>query len=43
MNYENHKLDTPPEAPENECLYCGEFCEKTYCNSDCKKAYECDN
>ncbi len=31
------------EELENECLYCGEECEKTYCNKECKKAYECEN
>jgi len=28
---------------DNECLYCGEKCEHTYCDKECKKAYECDN
>jgi len=32
-----------PDQLENECLYCGEPCEKTYCNSECRKAYECEN
>ena len=31
------------EEKENECLYCGEECEHTFCNKECKKAYECDN
>lgn len=33
----------PDEAPENECGFCGEECEKTYCNSNCRKAYEQEN
>ena len=33
----------PEETPENECVYCGEPCDKTYCNNDCKKAYESEN
>ena len=35
--------NNPPEELENECAYCGEPCSKTYCNSDCRKAYESDN
>jgi hypothetical protein len=31
------------EELENECRFCGEESEKTYCNKDCKKAYECEN
>ena len=31
------------EELENECLYCGETCEKTYCDKNCKKAYESEN
>lgn len=41
-NYDDWKLTTL-ENLENECLYCGDFCEKKYCNNDCKKAYEQDN
>ena len=33
----------PSEELENECLYCGEECEKTYCDKECRKAYEQDN
>jgi hypothetical protein len=28
---------------ENYCLYCCEPCEKTYCDKECKKAYESEN
>ena len=31
------------EELENECRFCGEESEKTYCNKDCKKAYEQEN
>ena len=31
------------EEKENECLYCGSECEHTFCDKECKKAYECDN
>lgn len=31
------------EEKENECLFCGEECEKTYCDSNCRKAYEQEN
>jgi hypothetical protein len=42
-NYDNYKLETPPEELENECFYCGEPCDKNYCDKNCKKAYEQDN
>lgn len=38
-NYDNWKLDTP-ENPENECDFCGEPCDGTYCSKVCKK--ECE-
>jgi len=31
------------EELDNECGYCGELCEKTYCDKNCKKAYESEN
>lgn len=31
------------EELENECRYCGEPCDKTYCDKNCKKAYESEN
>ena len=31
------------EELENECLYCGEECETTYCCRECKKADEEEN
>ena len=36
-------MQYPQEKLDNECLYCGEECEKTYCNKNCKKAYELEN
>ena len=33
----------PAEELENECRFCGEESEKTYCNKECKKAYESEN
>ena len=41
-NYDNWKLDTS-EYPENECDFCGEPCDGSFCNSQCKKAHEQDN
>lgn len=35
--------NNPPEYPEDECEFCGEPCEKSFCNSDCRKAYDKDN
>jgi len=34
---------TSEDYPENECRFCGEPCEKTYCSNECKKAYESEN
>lgn len=31
------------EELEDECVYCGEPCNGTYCDKECKKAYEQDN
>jgi len=31
------------EEKENECGYCGEPCEKEFCNRECGKAYDQDN
>lgn len=33
----------PPEETDHECHYCGEPCNGSFCNRDCKKAYEHDN
>ena len=30
----------PNEYPENECRYCGEPCEKAYCDKQCERADE---
>ena len=39
MNYDNWKQQTPYEnETENECLYCGNPTNETYCSTDCKKA-----
>ena len=35
--------DYPAEELVNECLYCGEECNGSYCNKECKKAYESEN
>lgn len=32
-----------PDELENECSYCGDPCLKTYCSSECRRAYECEN
>jgi hypothetical protein len=29
----------PPEILENECLFCGNECEKEFCSNECKTAY----
>jgi|SanBayMetagenome_1026888.scaffolds.fasta_scaffold11220_2 hypothetical protein len=33
----------PPEEKECICRFCGEESEGTYCNKECKKAYESEN
>jgi hypothetical protein len=43
MNYDNWKQETPPQELENNCAFCGEQTESTYCSKDCKKAYEQEN
>jgi hypothetical protein len=43
MNYDNWKQKTPPQERENECAYCYEPTDKTYCSKECKKAYEQEN
>jgi hypothetical protein len=42
-NYDNYKLQTPPEELDHKCLYCGEPCDSCYCDKECEKAYEQDN
>jgi hypothetical protein len=42
-NYDEWKLQTPDEPMYNECEFCGEPCEETYCTKACKKAYELEN
>lgn len=41
-NYDNWKTATPPDKPQNECGYCGEPCEREFCNKGCEKAYNQD-
>ena len=43
MNYDNWKQETPPQEQENDCAFCGEPTENTYCSRECKKAYEQEN
>jgi len=39
MNYDDWKLQTPPEQPEYNCRYCGEPNETDgYCSPQCKRA-----
>lgn len=35
--------NNPPEEKECICRFCGEESEETYCNKECKKAYESEN
>jgi hypothetical protein len=32
--------DYQNEYPENECRFCGEPCEKSYCDKQCERADE---
>jgi hypothetical protein len=43
MNYDQWKTEVPPDIPDNNCNYCGEPCEKEFCNKECYKAYVADN
>ena len=38
-NLDDWKLEPQEDELENECLYCGEQCEKAFCNKQCEKAY----
>ncbi len=38
---DTYNTERPQE--ENECAFCGEPCEKRYCDRNCKKGYEQDN
>jgi len=31
---------TPPEQPENNCLYCDEPCINNFCDDYCKDGYK---
>lgn len=37
IGYDKWKT-TQPDELENECLFCGEPCEKTYCCKECRIA-----
>lgn len=43
MNYDEWKQETPPDAPEGVCGYCGEACDGVFCSTECKKAYISEN
>lgn len=43
MNYDDWKLETPPEAKENECAFCGYECEGEFCSKECRDAYLNEN
>ncbi len=36
--YDQWKQETPPEPFDNKCGFCGEPCDKKYCDNACKKA-----
>jgi hypothetical protein len=40
--YDNWKQQTPNTELENTCDFCGEPCEKRFCNNNCHKAYNQD-
>ena len=42
MMYDEWKLETPPEAKERTCNFCGEESDREFCSKECKKAYEND-
>ena len=42
----NTMIDTynnPLEDMEDECNFCGEQCDNSYCSRECRKAYESEN
>lgn len=41
-NYDEWKTDNNENDKDNECEYCGEPCEKSFCNDYCKKGYAYD-
>lgn len=43
MNYDDWKLESPPDEKEDECLFCGEECDELFCSKECRKAYESEN
>ncbi len=43
MTYDDYKQQSPPEAKENHCVYCGEECNGSFCDKECRKAYESEN
>ena len=43
MMYDDWKLETPPEAKENHCGFCGEDSDGEFCCKECEKAYKSEN
>ncbi|AFM54818.1 hypothetical protein B620_gp40 [Croceibacter phage P2559S] len=44
MNYDDWKTANPyDDEKENECDYCGEPCNGSFCDSNCRKGYIHDN
>lgn len=35
--------NNPPEELQDECNFCGEQCNGSYCSRECKKGYESEN
>lgn len=33
----------PPDDMEDQCGFCGEFCDTKLCCKECNKAYEAEN
>jgi hypothetical protein len=43
MHSETNPENLDPEKElDSECEFCGEPCEHSFCNKDCRKAYESD-
>jgi len=42
-NLDQHKTEAEPVELENECEFCGEACEDTFCSEWCKRGYAEDN
>lgn len=37
-DYDNWKLETPKDEPENTCMNCGAQCDDNFCSIECEKA-----